>query len=88
MSVDCTLAKSKIATEDDVDDCIEVGDTVWFPVQIPPPWLRGGHVSVASAPNDKTSGPAADTASTPGVGGSAAHVNGPDHPPMPREATK
>lgn len=34
MSVDCTLAKSKIASEDNCDDCIEVGDTVWFPIQI------------------------------------------------------
>jgi hypothetical protein len=33
MSVDCVLAKSKVATEDEVDDCIDVGDTVWFPIQ-------------------------------------------------------
>jgi hypothetical protein len=31
LSVDCCLAKSKIATADDVDDCIEIGDTIYFP---------------------------------------------------------
>lgn len=34
LSVDCMLAKSKIAEEDDVDGCIEIGDAVYFPIQI------------------------------------------------------
>lgn len=36
LNTGCTLAVSKIATEDEVDDCIEVGDVVWFPIQIGP----------------------------------------------------
>lgn len=34
MQLTCVLAKSKIVEDGEDDECNEVGDTVWYPMQI------------------------------------------------------